>query len=320
MDTTTFDPKLVIGPLLPGVIVAAILFGCATIQVCIYFSMFRKDFYTFKLLVAIVFTVLFVHMSCLSANLCLAVIAAYSNTKELQAFPISTNLEVVISALVSFLVRGFFIYRLWKISYFKFLVFMCASLALLALACVLTAFGIIYARSSNDIAQYLNLIHTQELSVTASLVTAVACDMATSASLIWRLKTESRSVLGRTSRSVDRLIVWTIETGVVTSLQSIAELVCFWTMPQNYIWLGLYMFLPSVFTNALLAALNGRLLLRDYGPTVVEFGSGEGAARSEPIVFNITRVAVTSSELEGESSKEDQICPCLTGPHCRDRL
>ncbi|KAH7919267.1 hypothetical protein BV22DRAFT_869508 [Leucogyrophana mollusca] len=51
MDATLYSPLHIAGPLLPGIIIAAIFFGSATIQACIYFGMFRKDSWKLKSLV-----------------------------------------------------------------------------------------------------------------------------------------------------------------------------------------------------------------------------------------------------------------------------
>ncbi|KAF5348095.1 hypothetical protein D9757_013743 [Collybiopsis confluens] len=74
---------------------------------------------------------------------------------------------------------------------------------------------------------------------------------------------------------VDKLILWAIETGVVTSLVGIALLICFLASRSTYVWVALTMILPKIFSNAMLANMNSRVTLRQMQSTMVvgsEFG------------------------------------------------
>ncbi|KAE9396962.1 FAD/NAD(P)-binding domain-containing protein [Gymnopus androsaceus JB14] len=57
---------------------------------------------------------------------------------------------------------------------------------------------------------------------------------------------------------VNRLIIWTVETGMLTSITSIAVLICFQMMDSNWIWYGLYLPMGKLYSNSLLASLNAR--------------------------------------------------------------
>uniref|UniRef100_A0A0W0EZT6 DUF6534 domain-containing protein n=1 Tax=Moniliophthora roreri TaxID=221103 RepID=A0A0W0EZT6_MONRR len=60
------------------------------------------------------------------------------------------------------------------------------------------------------------------------------------------------------SKLLNRLVVWTIETGLATSVTSVVVLVCFQTMKFNYIWIGVYLSLAKFYSISLLASLNAR--------------------------------------------------------------
>ncbi|KAJ7440199.1 hypothetical protein FB451DRAFT_142098 [Mycena latifolia] len=68
----------------------------------------------------------------------------------------------------------------------------------------------------------------------------------------------------RTVALVDKLIAWTIETGVVTSAAMLVTLICFVTMKGNYIWLGCFVVTARSYSifKPLLANLNSRASLR----------------------------------------------------------
>ncbi|KAJ7839534.1 hypothetical protein B0H14DRAFT_2786846 [Mycena olivaceomarginata] len=56
--------------------------------------------------------------------------------------------------------------------------------------------------------------------------------------------------------------MWTIETGMLTSIMTVVAMVFFVTMKDNFIWLGVYSTVPGVFSNSFLASLNFRAKLR----------------------------------------------------------
>ncbi|KAG2089859.1 uncharacterized protein F5147DRAFT_658313 [Suillus discolor] len=77
-------------------------------------------------------------------------------------------------------------------------------------------------------------------------------------------------MLHSTATMIDRLIRWTIETGLITSLMAIALATFkFLVVPQS-----LWLIWPNVVGNSLLASLNRRLLLRE------NWRAPRGSARS----------------------------------------
>jgi len=66
----------------------------------------------------------------------------------------------------------------------------------------------------------------------------------------------------RTDRIIEKSILWAIETGFITSLCALLVLIFFFTMKQNYIWVGTYGFVAPIYANCFLAVLNGRARLR----------------------------------------------------------
>ncbi|KIJ66085.1 hypothetical protein HYDPIDRAFT_110231 [Hydnomerulius pinastri MD-312] len=83
----------------------------------------------------------------------------------------------------------------------------------------------------------------------------------------------------RTSLLVNRLVVWTIETGLVTSLTEVAELACFLTMRNNSVWMGISSVVSGIYLNSMLAALNRRSILRRDLPIVHDFPTGDLATK-----------------------------------------
>ncbi|KAH7919531.1 hypothetical protein BV22DRAFT_856462 [Leucogyrophana mollusca] len=59
------------------------------------------------------------HMGCLTADLWFVAITAYDDLGALETIPTSMEIAAGISTLLPFLVRCFFIYRLWRISHLR---------------------------------------------------------------------------------------------------------------------------------------------------------------------------------------------------------
>ncbi|KAF9465545.1 hypothetical protein BDZ94DRAFT_1253378 [Collybia nuda] len=99
-------------------------------------------------------------------------------------------------------------------------------------------------------------------------------DMLIMFSLYYYFK-KSEVWLERRSKIIDKLILWTIETGLLTSLVALAQMICFLTMKSNLIYVSLYMVLPKLYSNCLMAMLNGRATLRNIPLTQPNVYDGE---------------------------------------------
>ncbi|KAJ7136680.1 hypothetical protein C8R44DRAFT_767660 [Mycena epipterygia] len=60
---------------------------------------------------------------------------------------------------------------------------------------------------------------------------------------------------------VDTLILWTIETTMITSFAGILELILFLTR-KDLAWISFYLIQPKLFSNSMLASLNNRQRIR----------------------------------------------------------
>ncbi|KAG2154658.1 hypothetical protein DEU56DRAFT_373722 [Suillus clintonianus] len=91
---------------------------------------------------------------------------------------------------------------------------------------------------------------------------------------------KNRSMVTSTMRIIDTLTVWTIRNGSVTSVAAVAALICWLTMPENRIFLGLHFVIAKLYAISLLATLNARQHTRNGKQN--NFSSGYPL----PIVFS----------------------------------
>ncbi|KAJ7188873.1 hypothetical protein C8R46DRAFT_1205992 [Mycena filopes] len=65
-------------------------------------------------------------------------------------------------------------------------------------------------------------------------------DLIIAATLVFLLYRSRSDVHKRTAALVDKLIQWTIETGMVTSIVGLVTLVCYVKMRYNFIWVAFF--------------------------------------------------------------------------------
>ncbi|PIL32230.1 hypothetical protein GSI_05475 [Ganoderma sinense ZZ0214-1] len=104
------------------------------------------------------------------------------------------------------------------------------------------------------------------------LANAVVIDILLTGCLIfflWRSKTGFR----RTDNLLDVLMVYSINTGLSTSLLTLPAMICSIVMPTNLLWSAIYVVASKMYANSLLAVLNSRRSLIDKGLEGFETGS-----------------------------------------------
>ncbi|KAJ7916165.1 hypothetical protein B0H13DRAFT_1871419 [Mycena leptocephala] len=212
-----------------GVLISYVLFGVTTTQAYIYYSRFPDDSPKIKGLVAFVWLCEIAHVICIGHVLYTYTISDYTHPERLAlAAPKSLSTSILFSGIIAASVQGFFSFRIYTLSKKLYITLIIWTMSFLRLLGTVVAFVvalrmIILARFE---AQWGWL-----LTVTWSVSTAN--DLAITVTLVVLLRSQRTSMYKRTTALVDKLITWTIETGLLTSAAGIVMLVCFVTMKQN---------------------------------------------------------------------------------------
>ncbi|KAL0954048.1 hypothetical protein HGRIS_005200 [Hohenbuehelia grisea] len=114
-----------------------------------------------------------------------------------------------------------------------------------------------------------------------------ACDVGIAASMCFLLH-RSRSGLKATDNIVTTLMVYTVNTGLLTSIWAIADIICFVAMPLNFVNIGINFVVGKLYANSLMASLNSRQTLRSMAAT--------GTTTGTPSIFRLTSVGNTDSD------------------------
>ncbi|KAJ6548771.1 hypothetical protein B0H19DRAFT_1265565 [Mycena capillaripes] len=237
MDSdVSFNLNTTIGALQIGVLVSYMLFGVTTTQTYIYYSRFPEDSRKLKALVGFVWWCELAHALCIGHSLYVYTISDYLQPALLlAAAPKSLETTSIFSGLISACVQGFFSYRIYSFSRKLCIPILIWALSFLRLLGNIVIFvAALGMKSLPGYVEQWQWLHTSIWS------TSTANDLIIAATLVVLLRNQSTNVHKRTAALVDKLILWTIETGVLTSASGVIALICFVTMKTNFIWMVLW--------------------------------------------------------------------------------
>ncbi|KAF7296338.1 hypothetical protein HMN09_01103900 [Mycena chlorophos] len=277
MSSAPFDPDANYGAILVGALVSAVLFGVSTVQAYIYWQRFPDDRPAVKALVAAVWTLEAAHMGMMSHTLYTWLVIDYGNPAALLGrAPDSLVGFILMTVFVSVLVQTFFSYRIYILS-------RSLTWAMVLYASNLLRCGLGLAIFSLTLLSPTQLAFSQRfpwLLITLWSLSA-AGDLAVMLSLVWLLWRQRRMTDNRQSEFLlDKIIKWTIETGVATSMFTTVMLICYHTMPNTLVWMGLFVGEARMFANSLFASLNSRTALRAVPRAYEANTSSDGIANA----------------------------------------
>ncbi|KAH9984962.1 hypothetical protein BJV77DRAFT_1071690 [Russula vinacea] len=268
-----------IGAVIIGWGLSCLFFGMLCIQVWAYYQRYTNDSSSYKVLVLSLWVLEALHQAFVGH------IAWYYIVKNLGSLLVLLNppvwtlsIQTLLGALVGLIVKTCFGLRVWKFSRGNYLVtglILGMALAQFATAVVFTI------RSPTSF--HLRVGEADEITTLAStaLSLGVATDIFTAASLSYFLH-RMRTGYKRSDTLINRLIIYSVNTGTLTSVFSVAVLVAYNLMPDNLIFIALYFILSKLYANSCLATLNTR-----------RFVHGRGTDREEATIPTFVMVANT---------------------------
>ncbi|KAG1752821.1 hypothetical protein EDB19DRAFT_967910 [Suillus lakei] len=288
-SANNFDPRLVIGPTQVCGLLSAVLFGCLACQSYVYFARFPSDHLALKATVSAVILLQLGHFVCIISTLWTMTVSSYGDSSQLRAFPLAADLAIPLSGFTVSIVQTFYIFRLWKFTRNLLLPILCGML--IVGAQILTLILAVRATSAMDLVTFGDL---QFLLIGLLFIARAACDMITTTGTAWSLRKQRCPDSKETATMIDRLICWTIETGLITSLMATALATWFLVVKQTYVWFAVWLMWPNVVGNSLLTSLNRRLLLRESWKAPRGDAQSRGGEESEPDNVQSQSYAVAS--------------------------
>ncbi|KAJ3747365.1 hypothetical protein DFH05DRAFT_802911 [Lentinula detonsa] len=268
-----------------GLIVSATLYGATILQVYLYYRNYPKDARFLKVLV---FTLCI--FDTMQLVLCVTalywyLITNYNNPSVLDQLTWSMELQTDCNGVIALLVECFFARRVWLMSSNMYLVTI-----IVILAAIHFVLGIVFTVDSFRLVtntEFGNLIWV----TSAGIGSAAAADVIIAGALCFYLS-KSRTGFKKTDSLISTLIVYSLTTGLITSLIGVVIVVTFATMPNNYIWLAFFWIDGKCYVNSCLAALNSRESLR------------EKASPQDGSFFQLSRVPGNSTRISSANSRK----------------
>ncbi|KAJ6482287.1 hypothetical protein C8R47DRAFT_1133555, partial [Mycena vitilis] len=249
------DTPLILGVMEIGVFLSLVLFGVVALQGCVYFHNCRSDRAGLKILVGSVLIFELGH-SIASCHAIYYFTVTLAGVPELDkaANSYSLSLLPVFETLIIALVQAFFAYRIRILSGRIYISLICWALCFLRVVGGLS----MATESFLDLPLEPDYFHFQDTYgwvITSALNVGAVLDVLITLSMcVYIRQLYTAYSFPRSEQLIHRLIVWTIQTGLMTSLTSIAVVITFQTMKHNFIWVALYTFLAKLYSNSLLVS------------------------------------------------------------------
>ncbi|KAJ6467878.1 hypothetical protein C8R45DRAFT_1079218 [Mycena sanguinolenta] len=260
-----------LGALAIGTLVGGFLFGIGTLQTFNYYRDFPKDSNLLKAAVGLVWVLELGHTISAAHALFSETVTFYGQPQYIISPPATEATTILFAAPIYTIVQAFFANRVRVLS---------GRWEVMALACVL---GVV--RFVAHIGISMLVLHFRRVSiilewrwlVATSLSLDLSMDLLVTGSLCYCLWNMRSCDSKRTRTMVDTLILWAIESTMVTSAASVIQITLFLTR-TDLVWAGVFLIQSKLFSNAMLASnsnrLNGRQRFRDDNAVISDINFG----------------------------------------------
>ncbi|KAK2464937.1 hypothetical protein APHAL10511_003013 [Amanita phalloides] len=240
------------GAMLVGVLVSAVLHGITLVQTYYYFSLYSKDPWYLKALVVTLVVLDAAHLTFISHMIYHYLITHYYDHSALQRVVWSIVMEALCTGINGGLVQTFYAVRAWKLGNKNWVIL--AILMMLVIGQVGCGLAWVVIAINTETYEQLLLYNPLTISINAISTAADVLIAGTLTILLHRARTGFR----RSDTMINRLILFVVNTGVLTSLCALASLISLIVSPKTLIYAAFYYCLGRLYTNSLIATLNAR--------------------------------------------------------------
>ncbi|KAF9231826.1 hypothetical protein BU15DRAFT_81938 [Melanogaster broomeanus] len=249
-----------------GSTVMTFLFGISTLQSyhCIYY--YPKDSLWLKSLVSLVWLVGAGHAISVTAgtySLTVTQLGDFSS-EDITQIPTGFTWAIVLSEITASLVQGYFAHRVRVFSKKLYIPVFCWFMSALRFAgCSYIAVG---TSRAQDLSEFLQ---SNDWILVPILIGGACLDIIIAASMCYYLKRQKAFAFTRTAKMLDKLMVYSIETGLLTGTYGVTIYICYKFMPTPDSFFAVFMSFPEVFAITMLVSLNLRRVHSDECEAVI---------------------------------------------------
>ncbi|KAK7061389.1 hypothetical protein R3P38DRAFT_655082 [Favolaschia claudopus] len=295
-----FALNLTLGPIICGAFFTVFFFGLTCMQTINYLKQFPNDFWMIKYTVMFLWVLQLTYTACICQGAYVLAVTDFGQLLSLLSTPWGLNLGVVIGSLIDHGVQAFFVTRIYKVTGALYVsIFLWIIVALLQVTSFKLAAEAIRTDSIPIVGQ------TQKWLLNLLFFGDASLDIVNACVLSFYLKVKSRSAFSKnTAIILDRLVVYTLQTGFLTSMVALGAAIAYRIAPEDYIWTFFFMSMPGSFLNALLANVNNRRSLSQVS-AAVSTGTTTGFSQGASIQFTRNVVMDPISSVRSEHEPED---------------
>ncbi|KAJ7254992.1 hypothetical protein B0H12DRAFT_1071102 [Mycena haematopus] len=298
---SSLDSNGSLGALEIGTLVGVFLFGIETLQTFNYYRHFPKDPNLLKAAVGLVWVLELGHTISAAHALYSQTVTFYGQPAHILSPPISEEFTVLFAAPIYTVVQTFFANRVRILS---------GQWYVMALACVL---GLLRFVGHMGIA--VLMLHYSRVSivlqwrwlVNTSLSLDLSADILITASLCYCLWNMRLCESKRTRTMVDTLMLWAIGEFYRPLLRLFAHDDFQNQQSSPVVWAGFFVIQSKrvdLFSNAMLASLNGRRRLREYDGTHLVSDITIGSSHRKADVVAVSFAASRRSSMDEKKQEE----------------
>ncbi|KAL5478286.1 hypothetical protein ACEPAI_2470 [Sanghuangporus weigelae] len=271
-----------------------ITFGCIFISVvlwgvgCLQFYLYCEKYWNtekrwFKVYMSTLWILDTVHQAIIASTVYVYLVKSIADPILLVHFQKTSSVISCLGAFIDAMVQAILIRRTWYLSNKNRILTGALSIAVLAQFAVTMALFVRFV----SIVELLMIYNAIPVQLAAAAVVAITDTYL--AVVLARLLRKARSGFRRSDSIVQRLVMYTIGSSLVTSICAMVALISCIVAPHAFIYLVSDLLIPKLYFNCLLVSLNARSSLR----TVAEQESGGMSIHLEDL----------SSSSSGESNR-----------------
>jgi len=247
----TREQEISLGMIVLGLIFSSMLYGIMLTQTYKYYQRFRRDPFFIKLLVFLVWLLNTLSMFFVGHSSWYYLVT--NGPRRISTW--SLNVELALSVMLSGISESFLAFRVYRLSGGKYwLTTILLSLALMHFVSgQVAAIKLLLLNSS---ARFSSMMVPSVL----RLSSAAICDTAIAVSLTYFLD-KKRTGFKRSDEIINYLILFSINSGLATSMISVASLVTYLVDPKLLMYTALCFLISRVYANTFLCSLNSRQIL-----------------------------------------------------------
>lgn len=241
-----------------GIVISSFLFGITTLQAFFYYINYPKDALYLKCFSVVVWILELGGMIFAGHLLYSAAITPYRENPLLMFLdpPYQILATILASNMSGCVVQLYFVERVRRFTKLLWIAIICWTLILYTFTGTLV---IVVVAFKSGLVEYT--LHWRWLTISGLIVSATV-DIFVAIMMCWNLGRQRGSLFRQSATLVDKIIMMTITTGLMTSLVAVTAAVLTVTLPYHLIYLGVYICLARVYANSYFASLNARHNLR----------------------------------------------------------